>query len=301
MISILISAAFFICVLLGVVLAGVWYYSRLEPQAASDVSNQPVPSDTELAKELLRETVTRVGQAIPQKAKKLSRIEKQLEYAGYHNPDDVNTFGGIKAASAGAFALVSGIIGYSLDFQLVEALIIGMAGIGYMLPERGLEWMAHKRANHLRSGLPAALDLLILSIEAGQSMDSALIEAGRELQQGFPEIAQEFAWVQMELNASVGRTEAFQNLALRNSEPELKRLSQVLVDCDRFGTGMAPALRSHVKFLRIRMRQQAREAARKVGVKLVFPVFFLIFPSVLLVTMGPAVLQLTSQLSVMLK
>lgn len=296
----LISAAFFIFVLLGVISGGVWYYSRLEAQTA-DALNPPIPSDTELAKEFLRETVARVGQAIPQKPKKLSRIEKQLEYAGYHNPNSINTFNGIKAASACTFALVSAVIGFLFDFQMVEMLIIGMAGIGYVVPERVLEWRVYKRARSLRSGLPPALDLLILSIEAGQSMDSALIEAGRELQQGFPEIAQEFAWVQMELNASVGRTEAFQNLALRNSEPEIKRLSQVLVDCDRFGTGMAVALRSHVKFLRIRMRQQAREAARKVGVKLVFPVFFLIFPSVLLVTMGPAVLQLTSQLSVLLR
>ena len=297
----LISAAFFIFILLGVISSGIWYYSRLEAQAAPDAVNQPIPSDTELAKEFLRETVARVGQAIPQKPKKLSRIEKELEYAGYHNPNSINTFNGIKAASACTFALVSAVAGFLFDFQMVEMLIIGMAGIGYVVPERVLEWRVYKRARSLRSGLPAALDLVILSIEAGQSMDSALMEAGRELQQGFPEIAQEFAWVQMELNASVGRTEAFQNLALRNSEPEIKRLSQVLVDCDRFGTGMAGALRSHVKFLRIRMRQQAREAARKVGVKLVFPVFFLIFPSVLLVTMGPAVLQLTSQLSVLLR
>ena len=301
MTPLLISTAFFICVVLGVVLAGVWYYSGLEKQAAPDAVNQFVPSDTDLAKEFLRETVARVGQAIPQKPRKLSRIEKQLEYAGYHNPNNINTFNGIKAASACAFALVSAVIGFLFEFQMLEMLIIGMAGIGYVVPERVLEWRVYKRARSLRSGLPPALDLLILSIEAGQSMDSALIEAGRELQHGFPEIAQEFAWVQMELNAAVGRTEAFQNLGLRNSEQEIKWLSQVLVDCDRFGTGMAGALRSHVKFLRIRIRQEAREAARKVGVKLVFPVFFLIFPSVLLVTMGPAVLQLTSQLSVLLK
>ena len=301
MIPFLITAAFFICILLGVILTGVWYFSRLETPAAPDSFAQPVPSDTEIAKELLRETVARVGQAIPQKAKKLSRMEKQLEYAGYNNPSSINTFNGIKAASACAFTLVSGVVGYLFDFEMVELLIIGMAGIGYVLPERVLEWMVYTRASNIRSGLPAALDLLILSIEAGQSMDSALLDAGRELQQGFPEIAQEFTWVQMELNASVGRTEAFQNLGLRNSEPEMKRLSQILVDCDRFGTGMAGALRGHVKFLRIRLRQQAREAARKVGVKLVFPVFFLIFPSVLLVTMGPAVLQLTSQLSVLLR
>ena len=96
MTPLLISTAFFICVVLGVVLAGVWYYSGLEKQAAPDAVNQFVPSDTDLAKEFLRETVARVGQAIPQKPRKLSRIEKQLEYAGYHNPNNINTFNGIK-------------------------------------------------------------------------------------------------------------------------------------------------------------------------------------------------------------
>ena len=88
--------------------------------------------------------------------------------------------------------------------------------------------------------------------------------------------------------------------ATRNDEIELRRLAQVFIDSDRFGTSLAPALRTHTHYLRLRIRQKALEAARKVAVKLVFPVFFLIFPAMLLVTLGPAVLQIMSQLVPML-
>ena len=90
-------------------------------------------------------------------------------------------------------------------------------------------------------------------------------------------------------------------MADRNGEAELKKLANLFVDTDRFGTSLAPALRNHARYLRIRMRQQAQEAARKVGVKLIFPVFFLIFPSVILVTLGPAVMLITSQLKELMK
>jgi tight adherence protein C len=106
--------------------------------------------------------------------------------------------------------------------------------------------------------------------------------------------------VQLEVLASKSRAQALRNLASRNQEAEVRRLARVLVDADRFGTSLAPTLRMHVHYLRIRMRQKASEAARKVAVKMVFPLFFLIFPSILLVTLGPAVLQILSRLQPLL-
>ena len=102
--------------------------------------------------------------------------------------------------------------------------------------------------------------------------------------------------MQRELLASRSRSEVYQLLRERNSEPEMKRVAQVLIDGERFGTTLAPALRTHVRFLRIRLRQQAQEQARKVSIKLIFPVFFLIFPAVILITLGPAIIQIQSQL-----
>ena len=140
----------------------------------------------------------------------------------------------------------------------------------------------------------------MLGLEAGQPLDSALAETARELRQPFPELNAELSLTQLEIFASKSRSEAFHNLARRNQEIEIRRFAHVLIDSDRFGTSLAPALRTHVRYLRLRMGQRASEAARKVGVKLVFPVFFLIFPAVLLVTVGPAVLQIVTQLQPML-
>jgi tight adherence protein C len=169
-----------------------------------------------------------------------------------------------------------------------------------MLPQRVLSRWIRERSERLRDGLPTALDLMVLSLEAGQSLDAALIETSRELREPFPDLCAELSLVQLEIFASKSRAEALRNLATRNEELEIRRLAQVFIDSDRFGTSLAPALRMHVHYLRIRTRQKAQEAARKVGVKLVFPVFFLIFPAVLLVTVGPAVLLVVSQLGPML-
>jgi len=105
----------------------------------------------------------------------------------------------------------------------------------------------------------------------------------------------------MELRTGSSRADSFRALGARNKEPELRKLANLLVDSDRFGVSIGPALRSHAKYLRTRFRQQAQEKARKVGVKLIFPVFFLIFPSVLLVTLGPACIMMFQQLKTLVQ
>ena len=169
-----------------------------------------------------------------------------------------------------------------------------------MLPDRVLRSTHRRRDLCIRSSLPIALELMILSLESGQSIDSAISETARELNESHPELAEEFNLVLMEMLASRGRQEALRGLVERNSEPEIKRIAQVLIDGDRFGTGLATALRNQLRFLRTRMRQSAQEQARKVSVKLVFPIFFLIFPAILLVTLGPAVILVFNALSKML-
>ena len=150
-----------------------------------------------------------------------------------------------------------------------------------------------------RSAIPAALDLMVVSVEAGQSINQAILDTSQVLREAHPDLAAELGQVHLELRAGKSRQEALFHLGERNSDVELKKLSSVLIDSDRFGTSLGPTLRTHSKYLRTRMRQQAQESARKVTVKLIFPVFFLIFPSVLLVTLGPAVLQMMAQFKIM--
>ncbi len=164
-------------------------------------------------------------------------------------------------------------------------------GFAFVAAEHVLERMRQARVARIHRALPAALDLMVLSLEAGQSLDVALAETSRELARVFPELASEFAQVHLEMRAGRQRTDVLLELGRRTGSPELKKLAVVLIDSDRFGASLAPALRTHARFLRTRRRQAAQEAARKLSVKLIFPVFFLIMPAVFVVSLGPAVLS----------
>jgi len=175
------------------------------------------------------------------------------------------------------------------------AAVCGL-GFGYLIPDRVLDRLAARRVARLRRGLPAALDLLVLGIEAGQALDAAILDTSRGLRVSYPDLASEFTLLQLELKANTARSEALKNFADRCRDIELRKFAHLLIDTDRFGTSLGPALKSHARYLRIRFRQSAQEKARKVAVKLIFPVFFLIFPSVILVTLGPAVILLMTQM-----
>ena len=248
------------------------------------------------------ETLRRIGRATPLRPNESGQLRYRLSLAGYRQPSAAPIFSGIRVAAAALLGLMAFTSGLYMAHSLVRILLSTMSAValGSMLPNRILDRRIRRRSENLRSGLPAALDLLVLGLEAGQPLDAALAETARELREPFPELNAELTLTQLEIFASKSRDEAFHNLARRNEEREIRRFAQVLIDSDRFGTSLAPALRTHVRYLRIRMGQEASEKARKVGVKLVFPVFFLIFPAVLLVTVGPAVLQIITQLEPML-
>ena len=174
-------------------------------------------------------------------------------------------------------------------------------GFGYMIPKRVLEWQVKRRAQRLRRALPPALDLMVLALEAGQTIDQAVVESARSISRVYPDLASELTFCSLEMRAGTPRGEALRRMGERCGEEEIRKLVTVLVDGERFGTSLGPALRSHAHYLRTRMRHRAQEESRKLTVKLVMPVFFLIFPSVLLVTLGPAYLQLRQFLDVLVK
>jgi tight adherence protein C len=222
--------------------------------------------------------------------------------AGYRWTSAVSIFLGIKAASAllmGVAAAWGAMIGRSDAGSAGVAAVCG-AGFGYLMPDRILDRMVRRRVLQLRRALPAALDLMVLAIEAGQGLDAAILETSRGLRVSHPALASEFTQLQLELKANTTRTEALRNFATRSRDLEMRKFANLLIDTDRFGTSLGPALKTHARYLRIRFRQIAQERARKVGVKLIFPVFFLIFPSVILVTLGPAVLLLMTQMKSLL-
>lgn len=278
---------FFLLVLALVGGGGYWYLQRKEAEG-----------DTADPQELLAGTLQAFGTAVPTRDSQTERYRKLLSYAGYRRPEALPIFFGAKAASTlvlGILAAVSSLVFGESSFGWVTAFLAG-AGMGYLMADRVLNWMINRRAERLKRSLPLALELLVLGLEGGQSLDGAMLDTARELRNSHPDLAEELATVPTAILSTRSRQDQLRQLMERNREPEIRRFAQVLIDSDRFGTSLAGALRNQTRYLRTSLRQSAQEQARKVSVKLVFPVFFLIFPAVLLVTLGPAVLQLMGSL-----
>lgn len=287
-----LGAAFFAFVMTAVVVAGYFFMQR--PAARSTASDSSNDGSRSMFVGLFRS----IGETIPASKNDKNPYRLRLSSAGYRWPSALPIFYGIKIGSA---LFVAGLLGTLALFYRGEpgAAFVPMicgAGLGFLLPDRVLSTRVHARSQRLRSAIPPALDLMVLGMEAGQSLDQSIADASRGLKRTNPDLSGELAQLYLELKTAGSRADAFRSFGARNKEPELRKLSNLLIDSDRFGTSLGPALRTHAKYLRTRFRQQAQESARKVGVKLIFPVFFLIFPSVLLVTLGPACMMMYQQL-----
>ncbi len=301
---ILLLAACFISVLVLVGVIGYWFLTspaKAEPKTTAAAEPSvffETPNETPDEAGFLRN----LGRSWAPKPAARNDTERKLRTAGYRHLRAIETFQGIKILTAAIVALgvaaAASLNGHDLKGMVIAAICAG--GFVSMLPDRFLEYRARARSFAIRRGLPPALDLLVLGLEAGQTLDQALSEASRELRDAYPQLSSELAIVPLELRAGYPRLQVLTNLARRNEEPELTKLVNLLADADRFGSSLAPALRTHARYMRTRRRQLAQEQARKTTVKLVFPVFFLIFPSVLVVTLGPAVISLYSSLIPML-
>ncbi len=240
-----------------------------------------------------------MGKAIPLGNQSDEPLRKKMLMAGYRWPTAVTIFHGIKVAVALGLA---GFVGWLIlfvrgDSQAVFVPALCAAGFGYLLPDRLLQRRIASRACNIRSGLSSAVDLLVLTTEAGQSLDQAMLDVAKALGSSYPELSEELLLFHLEVRAGKSREEALRSLSERSPESEMKKLVSVLLDGDRYGTSLGPALRTHGRYLRTRTRQSAQERARKLTVKMTIPTFFFIFPAVLVVTLGPAYLQLKEGLS----
>jgi tight adherence protein C len=210
---------------------------------------------------------------------------------------------GLKLLLALTLAILSIVFRDSITANPVLRIVLPLAatGAGYWIPGFLLERKVSKRQEKLRLSLPDGLDLMVVSVEAGLGLDQAIQNVGRELAVAHPELSDELSLVTLEMRAGKRRAEALRNLAQRTGEAELRKLTAILIQSDRFGTSMAEALRTHSEFMRVRRRQDAEERAAKVGVKLVFPIFFFILPSILVIAAGPGILQVFKYLFPLMK
>jgi tight adherence protein C len=232
-----------------------------------------------------------VGQfehVLPKSQAEVSIARQRLQRAGYRSPADVSLFYGFKVVvplGLAALALVSRVAEMSPFFVYAMAL-----GLGFLLPDFWLSHSIKARQQRIRRALPDVLDLLVICIEAGQSMDQAVARTSTEMRNAYPDLCGELGLLLLEQRAGQGRTETWKNLAERTGEQSIRNLVSMVVQSEQFGTSIARTLRVHADSLRTQRVQMVEEQAAKTSVKLVFPLVLFIFPALFLVTLGPAVI-----------
>ncbi len=240
----------------------------------------------------------RVGERAPKSPKEMGLLRLRLVQAGYRRDEALTIFFGIRVM----FALA--LFGFfSTSIIARPNLLMALAGLGagYVLPGMALARMAKRRAHRIRLALADALDLLVVSVEAGLGLDQAMLRVGSELAFAYPELSAELRLVNLELRAGKARAEALRNLADRTGVDDLSSLVTMLIQTDKFGTSVAQSLRVYSETLRTKRRQRAEEAAAKTGVKMVFPLVFCIFPAIWVVTIGPAAIRFVTVLFPMIE
>jgi tight adherence protein C len=238
-----------------------------------------------------------IGNLLPASPQDASAAKQELGNAGFRSNSAVPIYYGTKIVLAIVFVLGALLLKDRLSEGMLRLILpVAAGGMGFFLPSFGLGFLVRRRHEKIRLSLPDVLDLLVICTEAGCGLDQAIVNVSRELESVHPAVCDELALVNMEMMAGKSRAEALRNFARRTGEEEVKKLVGILIQTDRFGTSVADALRTQSDFLRVRRRQEAEERAGKVGVKLVFPIFFFSLPALVVVTAGPGLLQVFTKL-----
>ncbi|HEY3938994.1 MAG TPA: type II secretion system F family protein [Bryobacteraceae bacterium] len=234
-----------------------------------------------------------IGRLLPVSPQDASVLKRELVAAGIRSESAARVYYGLRIVLTVALVGLALFLRTHIDNPILRLVFpVAGGGIGYFLPSLFLGRLIDRRNDGIRLALPDVLDLLVICTESGCGLDQAIVNVSRELKTVHPAVSEELTLVNMEIMAGKSRIEALRNFARRVGEEEVKKLVAILVQTDRFGTSVSDALRTQSDYLRIRRRQEAEERAGKVGVKLVFPIFFFCLPSLLVVTAGGGILQL---------
>lgn len=237
----------------------------------------------------LEKALDPISKALPKSPSEVSETRGWLMQAGYRETRHLSIYFGLRGFLAAAGLVLVVFTGWG---QSNPTLFIALPALGYFLPRFVLKRMIKARQMAIRLALPDALDLTVICVEAGLGLDQSLQRVAQELKSSHVELSDELGLVHLEMRAGKARAEALRNLALRTGVDDVRALVAVLVQTDRFGTGISQALRVHSDALRTERRQRAEEAAAKVSVKMVPVLVFLIFPAMFFVSLGPAAIAI---------
>jgi tight adherence protein C len=237
---------------------------------------------------MLRELGERVG---GKEESDLSDTKRRMVQAGIQNPSAPMIYNGARIAlplGMATFGLL--FLARSGSFGMIA--VIFMAGFGWIAPSFWLDSKIRKRQKEIQRALADALDLMVTCVEAGLGLNQAIMRVAEEIRHISTELSRELMMVNFEIRAGRPREEALRNLGQRSGVEDLRELTTMLIQTDRFGTSVTQALRVHSDTLRTKRRQRAEEAAAKTTIKILFPLLFCIFPGLFVVIIGPGAINI---------
>jgi tight adherence protein C len=239
-------------------------------------------------RERMQQALDPLSRALPISPSEVSQTRLWLIQAGYRSAQHFTIYRGLRVLFAAlGFCSIALFTGFESPI-----LLLGMTAFGFFIPRFLLKRKLKERQQRIRLGLPDGLDLTVICVEAGLSLDQAMMRVGNDLSHAHPELSSEFHLFDLETRAGKPRVEALRNLAERTGVEDVRSLVGTLIQTDRFGTSVAQALRVHSDSLRTERRQRAEEQAAKTTVKMIIPLVLFVMPSLIFVTVGPAVIQL---------
>ena len=303
MLIIIIST--FICIAFGVMAVYLLMYRPVS--ATADRLRQledPRPIDT--AQSIEGDTATTfaerlaepLNRLIPPSATEAHKLQKKLMQAGLRSPSASSLYRStqllLMLSLPGATFLLWMAMARPLDEAMLPAL--GAFIAGFILPRFLLNRLIASRKLRITWGLADALDLLVITMEAGLGLNAAMVRVCEELKEVHPDISKEFELANLEIRVGRDRSEALRNLAERTGVEDLNSLIGMMIQADRFGTSIARAVRVYSDSLRTKRRQRAEQAAQKAAFKLLFPLGVLLFPTMFIIILGPALLNISDML-----
>ena len=303
----IITISTFVCITFGV-MALYWLVYRPQSaaterlkrlgqtQSAATAATLPVTvMDERPVTDLAERIAAPLHRLAPPSAAEARKLQKLLMHAGHRGPNAPIIYRAVQLTSLvmfpGAVALVFAFLAWPLSSALVWLLAAFI--LGFFLPRFVLDQMIKGRKLRVRWGLADALDLMVVSIEAGLGLNAAMLRVSDELRDVHKDISEEFELANLEIKVGRDRDEALRNLAERTGVDDLRSLVAMLIQADRFGTSIARAVRVFSDSLRTKRRQRAEQAAQKAAVKLLFPLAFFLFPTLFIVILGPAAINLS--------
>lgn len=247
----------------------------------------------------LRDLLEFLGGQVESRGNEWKGLRRRMIWAGYRDPRAVPTFLGLRFGATAILGFYGLLMARAADFSTGYVFLTGGLGLfaGWFLPGFILSMRVTRRQKEIQRALPDALDLLVICVEAGLGLNQALVRVAQEVRHVSRIMTEELALTNMAIRAGTPREQALMDLAERTGVPDVRSLSTMVIQTERFGTSIAQSLRVHAETMRTKRRQRAEEMAAKTTIKMIFPLALCIFPALFVVILGPAMITIIQSLS----